>query len=103
MPKMKTWKLKVLEQPVRSPKTPDEVEKNKNLKPLKMSQDMVTARNIDAARKRVREILEKDMERVVRSVSVGPEGIFAVVYGPDEKKSSHRISRNRLYGRKKRR
>ena len=96
--------LRVFEQPVRSPKTLEEANRNLNPIPLVLEPKdrVIRARNIDVARSMAKEIAEKTLGRIVRSVNICGstpgliDQIVVVVYNNDEKKSPDSISEKAL-------
>lgn len=79
--------LRVFEQPVRNPKTLEEAEKNRTPRELTLEPKyrVICGRNFDMCRKLARDFAEKVLKRIVRSVSIGSDGISVVVYSDDEK------------------
>lgn len=100
MRKNHSYKLRVFEQPHKLPTTFEQAEENKTPKELDLdpSQSTVKGRNVDDCLKNTREFIEKKLKRVVRTVSIGPEGIFAVVYREDVQKDPKSMSEKRRLG-----
>jgi hypothetical protein len=101
MPRYKhNYSLKVFEQPFRSPITYKEIEANKKLKEIAIGKELsvISGNSVDHCKRKARDLIEKKLNRVVRSISVGPEGINAVVYAKDYKKSSKVYSDKKLNG-----
>lgn len=87
--------LRVFEQPVRNPSTLEDVKRNQEAStPLENGQRTVKGRNPDEVLKKARALLEDD-GRMIRSLSLGPNGVTAVVYAPEEKKDPRTMSENR--------
>lgn len=93
-----TYKLRVFEQPHKAPKTLQEAEENKAPKEIKLEpkEARIEGRNVDVCLKLAREFVEKKLKRVVRSVSIGPDGIYAVVYTETVKKGPKTMTEKRL-------
>lgn len=87
--------IRVYEQPVRSPKTLEDADRNRKLVQLKIDH-VIKGRNVDDVRAKARVFLEKDLGRTVRSLSVGVDEISAVVYGESVKKDPRTIKASRL-------
>ena len=100
MKKKQSYKLRVFEQPFKAPKTLEEAEANRTPKEIKLepAESTINGRNVDDCLKLAHEFVEKKMKRVVRTVNIGPDGIFAVVYKEEVKKGSKTMSEKRLKG-----
>lgn len=101
MPKYKyNYELKVFEQPFRSPITYKEIEANKKLKVIEVARPLsvISGNSIDQCLRKARDLIEKKLNRVVRSISVGTNAINAVVYAKDYKKSTKVYSDKKLNG-----
>ena len=92
------YKLRVFEQPHKSPTTIEEAEANRVPPELKLdpSESIIKGSNVDTCLRLARELVEKKLKRTVRTVNIGPDGIFVVVYKETEKKGAQTMSEKRL-------
>ncbi len=56
---------------------------------------MIQSNSVDRARAMAREFVEVKMKRIVRSIAMGPDGIYAVVYTAEHQKGTHTMSENK--------
>jgi hypothetical protein len=100
----KFYKVKVYEQPYKHPINLDQASANLNPKEIRLPDrdSIVSGKIVDKVRIKVRNYVENDMKRVVRSINFGVDKIskepmiFVVVYNLTEVKDNRVVSENRL-------
>jgi hypothetical protein len=79
---MKSYKLRVYEQRNKNPQNLEEFEENRvpiSIK-LERADRMIKGVNVDECLQQAKLFVEKKLRRKVRTVSIGPAGIFVIVY-----------------------